>query len=316
MVDGGVPGPAWRPTPMLLRPSASACAAARAVAPVVRMSSISRTCLPVTAAGSETVKAPRTFRRRWRGVSPAWLSVARRRISVLGASVSRHSGCDLAQRTRARARPGPGLVESALACAWSGAAAREPPASRPAPRRQAGRWRGPAIAPKPAGGGMQPVVLEGMDGGLHAALVESVRDRAHKGRRRQAAGAAEMRGTLPVRPERQVERSRRSGRTRGRSGRKFQSSKHHKLARKRSCGRGEPQRVQEAGRRAQPRRPWDFGARGPRRANGKSPMAERRTSVNRSPCGRRTSLLPGRPSGRSAAAALPISIAFMQMFSK
>ena len=37
-------------------------------------------------------------------------------------------------------------------------------------------------------------------------------------------------------------------------------------------------------------RPWDFGAHGPLRASGKSPMVERRTSVNRSPCGRRTSL--------------------------
>jgi hypothetical protein len=36
--------------------------------------------------------------------------------------------------------------------------------------------------------------------------------------------------------------------------------------------------------------PWDFEAHGPRRANAKSAMVERRTSVNRSPCGRRTSL--------------------------
>jgi len=70
----------------------SARDAARAVAPVVRMSSMSRMCFIATAAGSETEKAPRTFNRRWRGVSPAWLSVARSRISVVDASVSRHSG--------------------------------------------------------------------------------------------------------------------------------------------------------------------------------------------------------------------------------
>ena len=55
------------------------------------------------------------------------------------------------------------------------------------------------------------------------------------------------------------------------------------------CGRGEPQSEQKQGRRAQPRHPWDFGGRGRLRASGKSPMVERRTSVNRSPCGRRTS---------------------------
>jgi hypothetical protein len=59
------------------------------------MSSMIRMCFIVTADGSETTNAPRTFRRRWRGVNPAWLSVARSRISVLDASRSRHSGCVL-----------------------------------------------------------------------------------------------------------------------------------------------------------------------------------------------------------------------------
>ena len=71
-----------------------ACAAARAVAPVVRMSSINKMCFASTAAGSETEKAARTFKRRWRGVRPAWLPVERWRIKVLDASVSRHCGCD------------------------------------------------------------------------------------------------------------------------------------------------------------------------------------------------------------------------------
>ncbi len=70
----------------------SAWDAARAVAPVVRMSSIIRTCRPETALEWETRNAPRTFKRRCRGVSPVWLSVARRRINVSGASVSRHLG--------------------------------------------------------------------------------------------------------------------------------------------------------------------------------------------------------------------------------
>jgi hypothetical protein len=73
----------------------SACAAARAVAPVVRMSSTSSTCLPVTACASETVNAPRRLTRLSCGSRPAWLSVARRRIRVFDARCSRHAGCVL-----------------------------------------------------------------------------------------------------------------------------------------------------------------------------------------------------------------------------
>ena len=39
---------------------------------------------------------------------------------------------------------------------------------------------------------------------------------------------------------------------------------------------------------------WDFGARVPRRASAKSPIVDRRSSVNRSSCGRRTSPSVGR----------------------
>ena len=113
-VTCAAPAPAWPPKRRRLRPAISAWAAARAVAPVVKMSSMSKTCFTVTAAGSETVKAPRTFRRRWRGVRPAWLSVARSRISVLEASVSRHSRMALAQECQRVSGQRPRLVEAAL----------------------------------------------------------------------------------------------------------------------------------------------------------------------------------------------------------
>jgi len=90
-----------------LTDAAPACmrarAAALAVAPVVKMSSTSSTCRMATAAGSVTVNAPRTFRRRCRGVSPAWLSVARSRISVLEASCNRQAGCVLRSDFKASA---------------------------------------------------------------------------------------------------------------------------------------------------------------------------------------------------------------------
>ena len=54
-----------------------------------------------------------------------------------------------------------------------------------------------------------------------------------------------------------------------------------------------------------PQRPRDFAAHEPPRANGRSPMAERRTSVNRSPCGRRTSLPAVRISASRLADSIP-----------
>jgi len=86
---------------------------------------------------------------------------------------------------------------------------------------------------------------------------------------------------------------RRSEHTRGRSGRGILSSKHRKLAQRKAAAEGSRRgcRFQAGGHNS--RSPWDFGARGPQRATGKSPMVERRTSVNRSPCGRRTSLQVG-----------------------
>ena len=88
---------------------------------------------------------------------------------------------------------------------------------------------------------------------------------------------------------------RRSRRTAVCSGRETQSSKYRKLARKKAAAGGSRRghRRQEGGRNSL--RPLDFGAHELLRASGKSPMVERRTSVNLSPCGRRTSLGAARP---------------------
>jgi hypothetical protein len=83
--------------------------------------------------------------------------------------------------------------------------------------------------------------------------------------------------------------SRRNRRTEGRSGREILSSRHRRLARKRGAARGSRRggRNREGGHNRL--HPWDFGVRAPQRANWKSPIVDRRTSVNRSSCGRRTS---------------------------
>ena len=102
----------------------------------------------------------------------------------------------------------------------------------------------------------------------------------------------------------------------GRCGQEFQSSRHRKLERKRiaAAGSRRESRGQVGGWNRLRRE--DFEERAQRRANGMSPKVDRRSSANRSSCGRRTSLGPGGFSGRTAAAALPISITIMQMFSK
>jgi len=85
-------------------------------------------------------------------------------------------------------------------------------------------------------------------------------------------------------------RYRRSGRNSAPSEAETQTSKQRKLAHGKAAAEGSRReyRMQEGGYNL--RHPWDFEARELLRANGKSPMAERRTSVNRSPCGRRTSI--------------------------
>jgi hypothetical protein len=83
--------------------------------------------------------------------------------------------------------------------------------------------------------------------------------------------------------------SRRTADTGGRFERGFPPSRLYKLARRRIAA-GEIRRgCNRRGRRCKLQDRWYFGARGRLRAIWKSLMAERRTSVNRSPCGRRTS---------------------------
>jgi hypothetical protein len=106
--------------------------------------------------------------------------------------------------------------------------------------------------------------------------------------------------------------SRRSACTDFRPERETQSSKDRRWARKKDAAEGSRigHRRREEGHN--PRRPVDFEAHEPRRANGKSPMVERQTSVNRSPCGRRTSLGAARfnawPHARLSARRLAASI--------
>jgi hypothetical protein len=93
--------------------------------------------------------------------------------------------------------------------------------------------------------------------------------------------------------------------TLNRSGRGIPSSKHRKLAQGKAAAEVSRRdyKIQVGGHNSG--NPWDFGAREPQRATGKSPMVERRTSVNRSPCGRRTSLRPARLNARRLADSIP-----------
>jgi len=106
--------------------------------------------------------------------------------------------------------------------------------------------------------------------------------------------------------------SRRSARTGFRSERKTPSSKHRKWARKKDAAEGSRTRHRRREEERNPRRPVDFEAHEPQRANGKSPMVGRQTSVNRSSCGRRTSLgaarFNARPHARLSARRLADSI--------
>jgi len=92
-----------------------------------------------------------------------------------------------------------------------------------------------------------------------------------------------------VRPGSERPTGRRSARTRAAlTGNSV--SKPGRWARKRDAAEGSRREHKRRERGRNPTRPWDFAARGPPRASAKSPRVERRTSVNRSPCGRRTSL--------------------------
>jgi hypothetical protein len=78
----------------------------------------------------------------------------------------------------------------------------------------------------------------------------------------------------------------------------------HRWARRRTAAKGSRRERTRRGKWHNPERPRDFAARGQQLANGRSPRLERRTSVNRSPCGRRTSL----PAARINASRLAVSI--------
>lgn len=105
------------------------------------------------------------------------------------------------------------------------------------------------------------------------------------------------------------EADRRSGSTQVLQGWESPSSKHHKWARKRAAA--EASRIENKRRETARNRPHpvDFAARAPPRAMRipampMCPLADRRSSVNRSPCGRRTSVRKA----RRRAAFTPISI--------
>ena len=166
--------------------------AARAVAPVVKMSSTSSTCRPATAAGSETPKAPRIFSRRCRGVSPAWLSVERKRISVLDASTRRQFGSLTARIGNRLDRDQARLVESALNMlrpmqrywnnqqfwrAFSGNLFNRARQQLPQARRHS----------------LESIVFERVNQRAHPPLIGAAGYRLHKRRRSQPARAAERR---------------------------------------------------------------------------------------------------------------------------
>jgi len=97
----------------------------------------------------------------------------------------------------------------------------------------------------------------------------------------------------------------RSGRKQGRPGLGIQPSRHRRLAQERAAAGGIRRDDRRRDRRCKSVRLWDFEARGPLRANAKSAMAERRASVNRSPCGRRTSI---QGSMKACSATLPLCL--------
>jgi hypothetical protein len=85
---------------------------------------------------------------------------------------------------------------------------------------------------------------------------------------------------------------RRNGDKLDQCGAKSQSSTHHKLERKRIVAAGSRTECKEREAGWNRLRPGDFEEPAQRRANGTSPKVNRRSSVNRSSCGRRTSLGP------------------------
>ena len=197
------------------------------------------------------MNAPRTFKRRWRGVRPAWLSVARRRMSVLGASVRRHCGMRSCAGSRALRQPATRAWLKPRCGVFR-------PVQRNGNHQHLGRRLGGQLGDglgqhpaQPAGRRMQPVVLERVDGLLHAVLVEAEGHGPHKRRRRQAAGAAQCGadGLSPAAGQRASPQRAHKGPLW--TGNSVQQASQ--IGTEESCGRGEPQRGQKAGRRAQPK---------------------------------------------------------------
>ena len=201
----GAPWPAWPPTPMPLRPCSSACAAARAVAPVVKMSSISRMCFMrdggrignrECAAHIQPPLARRQAGLALGGAQPHQRARGQREPPLRMASCAGHRSASTASE-RAWLKPRWAYFER---CSGTGTTSIS--AGRFAGQLGDGLGQHPA---QPAGRRMQPVVLERVDGRLHAALVRPVGHGPHKRRRRQAAGPAE-RGTRRAEPQRRVKR--------------------------------------------------------------------------------------------------------------
>ena len=168
----------------------SACAAARAVAPVVRMSSTSSTCLPLTACASETENAPRRFMR---------LSCGKARLAIRGPQPHQSLRCQpqpprrarpaqLAQRTLGQR---PRLVETALGIFRSMQRHRHHQHLRRRIARQFGHRRRQHPA-QPARRRPQPPILQRVDRGAHPPLVDPVSHRPLKRRGRHAATAAQL----------------------------------------------------------------------------------------------------------------------------
>ena len=136
---------------------------------------------------------------------------------------------------------------------FCGAAEPGQPASAAGASAASCGWRRPAACPSPRAAGRSAVILEGVDQLAHAALVGSIGDSLHEGRsgRRQArqrlAGASgpaeEVGGRSRMSPQRAHMESR--------LGRELQTSRQHRLERKRGAG-GENRRAEhEAGKRVQ-----------------------------------------------------------------
>src|SRR5580692_1006626 len=103
-----------------------------------------------------------------------------------------------------------------------------------------------------------------------------------------------MPGTGDVMSRRVRQRNRHSMRSGGLHGSETRPSRHHKLAPKKDAAEGSRRDYRRQGGGRNQEHPKDFGVRALQRASAKSQRSDRRSSVNRSSCGRRTSPAPRR----------------------